>query len=133
VSEADIRAALVDFTLDKPAGPGAGETQLSPGELHVIIARSGLNLRSGNSTQFEILMTLQFGAEVHVLSRSGDWVQVDIQGDGKADGFVLASFLRRPGEIPDPGPDKPKENVPLDDQIADLVSKLSNFIAGLRR
>jgi hypothetical protein len=139
-SEADIRTALVDIASDETAKPkpaDRGETPLNPevgpGERQVIIARRGLNLRSGNSSDFEILRTLPFGTEVHVLARSGDWAQVDLQGDGKADGFMFASFLRPPSALPDPGPDKPENDVPPDDQIADLLSKLSDFIARLRK
>jgi hypothetical protein len=71
-----------------PAGaPGAGSDQ-------VVIASGGLRLRGGPGTEFDVISSLPFGARVRILARTGDWAQVDATGDGGADGFVHASFLR---------------------------------------
>jgi len=140
VSEAEIRVAFVDITADRAERPSAAErveallvTTAGSGERQIVIARSGLNLRSGDSTDFKVLKTLPYGTEVFVLARSRDWAQVDLQGDGKADGFMLASFLRQPGERPGARAEKRRLKLPADDEISDLLSKLSDLIARLRR
>jgi len=68
-------------------------------ERQVVIARSGLHLRAGDALNFPILTTLPPGTEVSVLGRSGSWVQVDLHGDGLADGFCAAAFLRPAGSV----------------------------------
>jgi hypothetical protein len=135
VSEADLRAALIDSVASDTPKPVETLVEVEPGsgERLTVIARSGLNLRSGDSTDFQVLKTLPFGSEVFVLSRSGEWALVDLHGDGKADGFMLASFLKPPGEIPAVIPDKPPDESPTNAQIADLLSKLTDFISRLRR
>src|SRR5215207_2682330 len=60
----------------------------------VIIARDGLKLRSGPSLEFGVVRTISEGIVVNVLSREGMWALVDLEGDGKADGFMNLSFLR---------------------------------------
>lgn len=57
-------------------------------------ARGGLNLRRGPGDSFERETTLPNETIVHALSRQGDWVQADLEGDGKADGYVHADFLK---------------------------------------
>ncbi len=57
-------------------------------------ARSGLRVRSGPGTNFDVIDLLPFGHRVYVGRRQGDWVEVDLQGDGVIDGFVFASFLQ---------------------------------------
>ncbi|MGR9079521.1 SH3 domain-containing protein (plasmid) [Rhizobium leguminosarum] len=75
-----------------------GGGNASPGDLasndQMVIASGGLRLRSGPGTEFDVTSSLPFGARVAVLSRIGDWAQVDATRDGGADGFVHASFLR---------------------------------------
>ena len=65
-----------------------------PGIPHTVTARSGLRLRSGPSTVFDVQRVLPFGTVVQVLSRSGDWCLVDLNGDGASDGFCHEGFLR---------------------------------------
>lgn len=60
----------------------------------VVNARSGLRLRAGPGTEFDIRGGLAFGTELTVLARSGDWALVDLNNDGAADGFCHAAFLR---------------------------------------
>lgn len=61
-----------------------------------VTARSGLRLRGGPGTQYNVLDTLDYGTEVDVLRFDGtaeDWALVDLQGDGGRDGFMFADFL----------------------------------------
>jgi hypothetical protein len=72
-------------------------------ERHVVVARSGLNLRAGASTDFSVLRNLPPGTAVFVIGRTAAWAQVDLEGDGLADGYVAYEFLRRDLESPAPG------------------------------
>jgi hypothetical protein len=60
-----------------------------------VTARSGLNLRTGPGIEFDVLLTIPNGEPVIVISDGGSsqWVQVDLEGDGKIDGYVHAGFL----------------------------------------
>ncbi len=60
----------------------------------VVNARGGLRLRSGPSTDFDVRSVLSAGTTVWLLSRTGEWALVDLNGDGLADGYCYASFLR---------------------------------------
>jgi hypothetical protein len=60
---------------------------------HRVIARSGLRLREGPGTQFDIIGGLGFGQVVSVSSTSDGFAQVDVEGDGRVDGFASMSFL----------------------------------------
>ena len=61
----------------------------------VVIARDGLRLRSGASQDAGVIRTIPEGTVVNVLSREGTFALVDLEGDGKADGFMSLPFLRR--------------------------------------
>jgi hypothetical protein len=56
-------------------------------------ARSGLRVRSGPGTNFDVINLLPFGSRVSVGQRQGDWIEVDQQSDGVIDGFAFASYL----------------------------------------
>lgn len=58
-----------------------------------VTARDGLRLRSGPGAGFEVKSTLLPGQIVYVLQTSGDWSQVDLQGDGLADGYSHSGYL----------------------------------------
>ena len=60
-----------------------------------VTARSGLNLRTGPGTKFDILLTIPEGEPVTVVSDvdSSKWVKVDLEGDGKVDGYMHSGFL----------------------------------------
>jgi len=60
----------------------------------VVIARDGLKLRGGPSIDFGVVRTIPAGTIVNVLSRENMWALVDLEGDGKADGFMNLPFLR---------------------------------------
>ncbi|MBV2130197.1 M15 family metallopeptidase [Arsukibacterium indicum] len=59
-----------------------------------VTARDGLRLRAGPGTSFEIKTTLPSGQLVNVMKQNGDWSQVDLQGDGLADGYCHSGFLQ---------------------------------------
>lgn len=63
------------------------------GHLQRVIARSGLRLREGPGTQFDIIGGLQFGQVVTVVSVTDGFARIDVQGDGQIDGFASAAFL----------------------------------------
>lgn len=58
-----------------------------------VIARRGLQLREGPGTEHDIIDTLPSGRIVTVVSMSGEWCQVDVEGDGLADGYCHSGFL----------------------------------------
>lgn len=66
----------------------------TPSSRFVVIARDGLRLRSGPSQDFPEKRTLPSGTVVNVIGREGLWALVDLEGDGQADGFMNAPFLR---------------------------------------
>jgi len=76
----------------------------SPSSPFVVIARDGLRLRSGPSQDFPAKRTLPSGTVVHVIGREGLWALVDLEGDGQADGFMNAPFLRAAAASPAPAP-----------------------------
>lgn len=87
----EIRAPDLSPSADDHGGHGE---ELPPDGEHLVIARSGLRIRSGPGTEFDVISSLSYGTRVLLLSRIGDWAQIDMNGDGAADGFVHASFLR---------------------------------------
>lgn len=58
-----------------------------------VMARSGLRLRGGAGLDFPIIRELANGTVVWLGREQGDWVMVDLEGDGKMDGYVHRSFL----------------------------------------
>jgi uncharacterized protein (TIGR02594 family) len=75
--------------------------------LFKVIAGSGLNLRAGPGDSFRVLDTLKTGVIVRGLERDGQWIKVDLDGDGNADGYVFGSFLQAVSgglPLPDPTP-----------------------------
>jgi hypothetical protein len=86
---APARTARPD-TVVQPVAPEA----VTGSSRCVVIARDGLRLRSGPSQDFPEKRTLPSGTVVHVIGREGLWALVDLEGDGQADGFMSAPFLR---------------------------------------
>ncbi|MCX5512000.1 hypothetical protein C3941_08005 [Kaistia algarum] len=70
----------------------ASTDRANPPALHVN-ARSGLRLRAGPGVEFDSARTLAIGTTVFPLRQVGGWTQVDLEGDGVADGFVSSAFL----------------------------------------
>ena len=58
-----------------------------------VIARSGVRLRAGPGTNFDISQTIPFGTRLHVVKTTGDWSLVDLVGDSEVDGFVNSHFI----------------------------------------
>lgn len=79
------------FTIDEDT-PGQSPVTVI-GERYRVIARSGLRLREGPGTPFDIIGGLPLGQIVFVASINDGWARVDIEGDGHIDGFVSAGFL----------------------------------------
>lgn len=93
---------LGQFRLDGAAAPVVPPRPTAPGALMEVVARSGLRLRTGPGAEFPSPEVLPNGTVVHALGRNGDWVKVDLQGDGSVDGFVHGDFLRLiSGTIPE--------------------------------
>ena len=104
--EATLCGLGVDFNIVNPALTDFGafriETEagllgptMNAGERYKVIARSGLRLREGPGTDFDIIGSLQFGQIVFVKSITDQWARVDVEGDGQVDGFASAGFLER--------------------------------------
>ncbi|MCK5911474.1 MAG: SH3 domain-containing protein [Caulobacter sp.] len=59
-----------------------------------VIARSGLIVRAGPGTTFDRLEVLPYGTAVYPLSSVNGWTLIDKHGDGAADGYVSADYLK---------------------------------------
>lgn len=96
--ETELCGLGVDFNETNPANAPFGAfipevAEPVRGQRFRVTARSGLRLRAGPSTDFDIVTVMPLGTTVFVLAREAAWAQVDLQGDGRADGFAHASFL----------------------------------------
>ena len=85
----DFGAFTIDTANSQPVTSGMA------GNRHKVIARSGLRLREGPGTQFEIIGGLRSGQIVFVNAVMDGFARVDIDGDGQVDGFVAAGFLEQ--------------------------------------
>lgn len=83
------QAGIGDFFLGSVGGVSSDGQAL---QLRVI-ARDGLRLRSGPGPEFDVLRIIPFGTSVYSLKASDEWMQVDLEGDGRADGFMSSHFL----------------------------------------
>ena len=63
-------------------------------ELAEVSATGGLNLRRGTGESFAVEKVLALGTPLTILERNGDWAKVDLNGDGAADGYTHATFLK---------------------------------------
>ena len=77
---------------DIPAVPGPVNGVV---ERSKVIARDRLRLRGGPGSEFPVFRVVAFGTIVDVLRKDDRWALVDLEGDGRADGHMHASFLER--------------------------------------
>lgn len=59
-----------------------------------VTARTGLVVRAGPGQTFDKLATLPVGTLVEALGRRGEWIEVDLEGDGLKDGYMHSGFLQ---------------------------------------
>lgn len=81
----NLAAAPPTPAVDKPSGSAT---------LMEVTARSGLQLRSGPGANFDRVTAVPMGGIVEALGKMGDWIEVDLQGDGATDGYMHGGFLR---------------------------------------
>jgi len=96
--ETELCGLRVDFNETNPANApfGAFVPEVAGpvrGQPFRVNARSGLRLRAGPSTEFDIITVMPPGTTVFVLGRDDAWAKIDLEGDGHADGFAHAGFL----------------------------------------
>lgn len=92
--EAIERPFLVDLEDDLSNYPSSIE-ELNIVKQFRVIARSGLNMREGPSTEFDKLEKLPTGKIVHVMDIEGGWAKVDVDGDGLIDGYCHRGYLEK--------------------------------------
>jgi uncharacterized protein (TIGR02594 family) len=93
--------------------------------VYEVSARSGLNLRKGPSESFPTAQAYANGTIVHGLGTEGDWIKVDVEGDGVADGYMSRKFLKAvTGGLPDPAP---SVLAPFDVAKAELARNIVEF------
>ncbi len=98
------KVAGVDCDPDQANGD-FGDFQLGPPVAQIgatsasmqVIARSGVRLRAGPGTNFDISQTIPFGTRLHVVKTTGDWSLIDLVGDSAVDGFVNSHFIAPTG------------------------------------
>lgn len=81
------------FTIDEDTSQP--EPVVTVGERYSVVARSGLRLREGPGTHFDVVGGLRPGQVVFVVSINDGWARVDVEGDGLIDGFASAGLLER--------------------------------------
>jgi len=97
VDENDVNPNLNNFDEFGAFDFNADDSSFSPSVMDLcyeVTARSGLRLRTGPGTNFEIITTLPKDTQVSIRKQQGDWAEVDIEGDGYIDGWVFYSYLR---------------------------------------
>ncbi|MDH4411778.1 MAG: TIGR02594 family protein [Rhizobium sp.] len=97
-----------DSNITPPGLPDFGQFTLSPARslplaqtldaasarnLYEVDARGSLNLRGGPALDYPVIRTLSGGTRLYGLQRSGSWIQVDLEGDGRPDGYVSLDYL----------------------------------------
>ena len=92
---AEAQLWLTDADGD-PTHPMPQEVSVSepPGKAFSVNARSGLRMRAGPGTEFDTLTVLEPKQQVFTGKQAGDWVEVDLEGDGVVDGWVFQSYLK---------------------------------------
>ncbi|BDU16917.1 M15 family metallopeptidase [Lysobacter auxotrophicus] len=75
------------------AHSGNGTSDRASGTYSRVAARHGLRLRSGPGVHFNVVDVLPLGRQVSVMRVDGEWVAVDLNFDGYADGYCHAGYL----------------------------------------
>lgn len=71
--------------------------------IYRVIARPDLNLRAGPGENYRVLQTVPRGELVTGLAADGEWMKVDLEGDGDVDGYMFRQFLEAvSGGVPEP-------------------------------
>jgi uncharacterized protein (TIGR02594 family) len=88
------------FTADAAPHTARGEGSAA---IYKVIARPDLNLRAGPGEDFRVLSAVPRGTLVTGISAEGDWMKVDLEGDGDADGYMFRQYLKPvSGGVPEP-------------------------------
>jgi uncharacterized protein (TIGR02594 family) len=135
--ESEVGGFIYDGNILNPAFPSFG--QFGPAEpltarrgeasvaLFKVIARSGLNLRSGPGENFRVVQSIAAGTIVAGRGLDAGWMKVDLDGDGHVDGYMFAAFLEAvSGGLP---LDLPAARRPIDVARAELALGVSE-VAG---
>jgi hypothetical protein len=88
-----------DFGSFLLGAPPSHEPDPLPGAPMRVNARSGLRLRAGPGTDFDILQVLPFATLVFPIKSVGSWTLADLQGDTIADGYVSSGYLVDAGSV----------------------------------
>jgi uncharacterized protein (TIGR02594 family) len=64
----------------------------APVQLFEVNVRSKLNLRGAPDRRAPVLRQLPAGLRFYGLGRRGEWLRVDLEGDGRPDGYVHGDF-----------------------------------------
>jgi uncharacterized protein (TIGR02594 family) len=93
--------ACSDFGQFGPGGAIVSPAGEGTAALYRVIARSGLNLRPTPGTEGRVIQSLPASSVVRGLERTGEWIKVDLNGDGLADGYLFGTFLEPvSGDLP---------------------------------
>lgn len=99
-AESDTTVAAASALSASPVDSENNFTEVS-NKYAAVTATSGLRVRSGAGTDFDVLTTLEYGDYVDVLAISNDWIKVT---DGNVTGYVSAEYVSiRDGEKPSRG------------------------------
>lgn len=61
---------------------------------HEVVSRSSLRLRGGPGTNYDVIGSLKSGQHVNASPVSSEWSSIDLEGDGRIDGFAASAYLR---------------------------------------
>jgi hypothetical protein len=92
-----VRVRVSDTTQQNPSTGEVASGTLKAGEAKVVNAGNGVRVRSGPSTNHEILATLSNGANVKVVSSAGDgWYSITFSGIGgvNTSGYMKGDYLQ---------------------------------------
>ena len=96
------RAAEGQLWLETDSSDAFLKSKDMPQEVHAddnrtiysVVARSGLRVRSGAGTGYDVIKVLPLDAQVYVVREKEGWAAIDAEGDGALDGWVSMDFLQ---------------------------------------